>query len=1117
MPTSVPEVPAGALKRVQAVMVALCTAALAGALSLGATAALAASKLTDYAHTPLLVNDGAPADIWTLSQADDGVLWLGTGMGLFRFDGLRFDRYPLREGERLTSSNINGLKLMADGDIWLGFHGGGTARLRDGRATLYGPKQGLPPGKVLRFALTGDGVLWAAASGGLARFVDGRWQAATSGWGLGDEGAYYVFVDSRGILWVCTGRRLMFLRPGAQRFEDTGIRIAEYGIVAEDRSGRIWLSESLYGIRPLPELWATDSRSSRPAEPKGPPPQPSTDTFPTPAFGYAKQMLFARDGSLWLTVSGAGVWRLLHPEAVPTDRPLSPDDPLEKFDRDQGLPANVVVPIIEDREGTVWVGTNNGISSFQKKRLHEVQSLSATSVGGYAVLAHGKGVVAGNLREAFAVDPPTPEVALTGPIPTRTSIASADGALWWRRESELIRRKGSDLRHVPLPPHLSGVLAVAMTPDGEDGLWLSVLDDGIYHATPSGVVKDERLKDLPAPRAMGRGPDGSLWLASEDQVIHRRAGQSTVYGLEQGLAIGRATTVYVSDRRLLIAGESGVALFDGKRFHAITDVQDSAFGNVTGIIESLDGDLWLSGGRGVIQMPSADVASNFAKPSAAMNYRLLDRRDGLPGVALQATAVPTALRDGRGRLWFTTNRGIAWLDPAALPRNERPPHTEVLNIRTGERTYMADDALTLPAGTTSLTLRYTAITLVAADRARFRYRLEGVDRDWHDAGAQREATYANLAPGEYRFQVMAANGDGVWDASGANLRFSIAPTWFQTRGFALACLCSLLLLGWLAYRLRIRAIAKQVRLRLEERHLERERIARELHDTLLQGVQGLVLQFNRVARRVDAPEINDKMERALANAENLIAAARDRVSDLRANHGPLGADLTRIVTELADDKLAVVMQIDGNERALREFVHDELLMIAREALCNAVRHASATTLSVHLRYDERGVTVQVADDGRGLDPAIGHLDGRPGHHGIRGMFERAKRLQGTLRIRAGAQGGTEVEVRVLAQYAYAPTARDPLHRLVRALGRRLKRWAAPWLRRVKRVREARRHDPAQPDPRYRDTQPRDSAFQDSSVGGTTPSGASSRAERRRHAARTEAVKAPQDRAEARRH
>ncbi len=1093
-------------------------AILAMVLSLLALPARAAATITDYAHTPLLVNDGAPADIWTLAQARDGVLWLGTGMGLFRFDGLRFDRYPLREGERLPSSNINALHVTADGDIWLGFYGGGVARLRDGRATLYGPKEGLPPGQVLRFARTGDGTLWAAASGGLARFIDGRWQAVDERWGFADHAADYLFVDRRGILWVCTTRRLMFLRPGAQRFEDAGQPVSEYAVVNEDRQGRMWLSDALGGTRPLPALWDASSTgsmaASSPSAARAPsaasaalPAAPVPASPRLPAFGYSKQMLFARDGSLWLTVAGAGVWRLRAPEAVPALRALSADDPLEKFEREQGLPAAVVVPILEDREGTVWVGTNNGMASFQKKRLHELESLSPISLGGYALLAQGDGVIAANLREALVIDPPRTPTPLDGPVPARTSITTADGAHWWLSANALTRRQGQDVRRLPMPTGLMRNQVVAMTPDGADGLWLSVVDDGIYHATPDGIRRDERLQQLPAPLAMARARDGSLWLASEDQVTHWRDGQTTVYGPEHGLAIGRAATIHVGERRLLIAGESGVALLEGERFRSITDMQDSAFGHVTGIVESLDGDLWLNGGRGVIQMSSADVATNFQQPSAAMNYRLFDRRDGLPGVALQAGAVPTALRDRRGRLWFATNRGVAWLDPTALPRNERPPHTEVLSIRTGERTYLADDALTLPAGTTSLTLRYTAITLVAADRARFRYRLEGVDAGWHDAGAQREATYANLAPGHYRFLVMAANGDGVWDAAGASLRFSIAPTWVQTRSFAVGSVAVVLLLVWLAYRLRTRAIAQQVRLRLEERHRERERIARELHDTLLQGVQGLVLQFNRVARRIEAPEVHEKMERALANAENLITAARDRVSDLRAVHGPLGADLSRSLSELTDGKLVLVLQVEGEERPLRAFVHDELMMIAREVLCNTVRHAEARTMQVLLRYEDRRVVLEMVDDGIGVDPAFISADGRPGHHGIRGMFERAKRLQGSLRIRPGATGGTEVEIRVLAQDAYAPTARPPLRRVLHALGRRLKRLFAPWLRRLTQWRRMGRPTRSSASARGRDSQMRE--FDGTDPGefdAATVTASTTRASRRRHSARQESDK-----------
>lgn len=991
----------------------------------------AASGIQDYAFTPLAVNDGAPADIWTLEQDPNGLLWLGTGMGLFRFDGLRFSPYPVREGQRLPSTNINALKLMPDGDIWLGFYGGGAARLHDGHVQAYNVRDGLPNGRILHFAQTGDGVLWAAAGTGLARFLDGQWRIVGTDWGFQDPAVDYVYTDRRGVLWVCTSRRLLYLLPGEHRFRDPGVPLGRSAVVAEDLDGRLWLSESLQGTRPLPDLTDLNPPNATP---------PAPDPHRTPAFATAKQMLFARDGSVWLTVAGSGVWRLPSASAIPTGHIVSAQDRPQRFEREQGLSSPVVVPVIEDREGTVWVGSNNGLASFQRTRLHDLPDLSGASLRGFVLVPHGDGMLAANAQTAVVADPPEPPREWLGPVPARDALRAADGAVWWMSQGRLWRRDALATREIPMPDALRHGALLAAWPDGGSGVWISVEDQGLYLARPEGVRLDPRLRELKAPQSLTVGPDGALWMANEDEVLRWSDDSLTRWTHQDGLAIGRATAISMTDRRLVVAGENGVAFFDGRRFTTLTQRVDAVYGHVTGIVESLSGDVWLNGGRGVVQVRADDLQAFAERPGTPLNYRLFDRRDGLPGIALQASMVPTALRDRRGRLWFATNRGVAWLDPATVPRNNQPPLTEIHALRSGEQLFRPDAGLVLPAGTRHVTLSYTAITLAAADRARFRYRLEGVDPDWHEAGNVREATYANLGPGTYRFQVMAANGDGVWDTRGAVLEFRIEPTWAQSRSFVVGLVALVLLLGWAAYRMRTRAIARQVRWRMEERLRERERIARELHDTLLQGVQGLVLQFNGVARRVKEPEFNERLERALGNAERLLLAARDRVSDLRSHTGALSEDLATAAAAHSDGRMAVQVDVQGVERALRATVQDELLMISREALSNAMRHAGATHLGLWLHFEPRRMTLRIVDNGRGVPPEFISPDGRPGHHGIKGMFERARRLHGSLRIRNRPEGGSEVEVRVLASEAYAPAARAQRRRRLRAV---LARWTRP--------------------------------------------------------------------------
>ncbi|TXD65053.1 hypothetical protein FUT87_27695, partial [Mitsuaria sp. TWR114] len=245
------------------------------------------------------------------------------------------------------------------------------------------------------------------------------------------------------------------------------------------------------------------------------------------------------------------------------------------------------------------------------------------------------------------------------------------------------------------------------------------------------------------------------------------------------------------------------------------------------------------------------------------------------------SATPTAVRDARGRLWFVTNLGVVWLDPARTPRNSREVGVDVQALMAGGQSYPAAQGQQLPQGTNALTLRYAARVLSKAEQVRYRFRLVGVDADWRDAGTQREATYANLGPGDYRFEVLASNPDGLWSRRPSVLAFRIAPALHEYAAFRWGLALALVGAIWGGYRLRVRALQARLRMRLEVRHRERERIARDLHDTLLQGFQGLLLGLDASVRRVTDQALRHKMERDLTRAEGLLAEGRDRVGQLR--------------------------------------------------------------------------------------------------------------------------------------------------------------------------------------------------------------------------------------------
>lgn len=1003
-----------------------CLALLLALACPAAARAEPARPLSEFAHARWMVDQGAPADIWTLALAPSGTLWLGTGLGLFRFDGVRFERYALRHGQRLTSNNINALHVDAGGDLWIGLYAGGAAHLHEGHVTAYGEAQGLPGGRVLRFARGPDGVLWAAAGDGLAQFDGQRWHRVGAERQFHDAGADYVFVDRRGVLWVAGTRRLYRLALGSQDFHDTGEVVSRSAVLAQDRAGRIWLADGLRGTRPLPDDAGSAALAAPPlADDAGsaPPlrePQRAPDAPPL----RAKQMLFADDGSLWLTEAGVGVRRIRDAAAVPSGRSLTAADGPELFSRDDGLPANVVVPLVQGLDGEVWVGSNQGLSSFRPQRLHRLAALGGSEPAGFTVAAAGEGVLVFSGQRAMRWAPPQPPQALPVDQHFRAAVRDATGTLWLVHADGIWRERDGQRERVWLYAERRNYGVQAFAPDQHGGAWVAAPGAGVIHLGPAGVKREPRLEPQGAlPTAITVASDGVAWFGYDNAVL-RLAGEALqAYTPDAGVHVGRATTLHAGPSgRLYIGGEAGFARFDGQRFLQLTADHEDVFQHVSGVVETTAGDVWLNGGRGLVQLPAAELARAPAGGALRPHYRLLDWRDGLPGIALQATPVPTLVQDARQRLWAATNGGVAWLDPAHAVGSQRAVAVDILGLRAGDRSYRPDAELVLPAGTRSAVIRYAALTLTAADRARFRYRLDGVDADWQDAETRREAAYANLGPGDYRFRVLAANSDGVWSTEEAVLAFRIAPLLWQRPVFAVACAAAALCLLAAAYLLRTRAMAASLRRQLEARHGERERIARELHDTLLQSTQGLILNIQGAVQGLPAADgVRLRVERLLDRADEVAVEARERVMDLRTSvvQGQQLLDsLQALGTALAPEGVAFRVASHGHPRAVDRTVSDQLGCIAQEALRNAFAHARAQRVEVVLSYGFSELVLTVRDDGVGIPDAWAAEGGRPGHWGLAGMRERAQAVGARVHLLRPQQGGTTVEVRVPAGVAY---------------------------------------------------------------------------------------------------
>jgi signal transduction histidine kinase len=494
-----------------------------------------------------------------------------------------------------------------------------------------------------------------------------------------------------------------------------------------------------------------------------------------------------------------------------------------------------------------------------------------------------------------------------------------------------------------------------------------------------------------------------------------------------------------ADGTVWVGTDGGLSRIREGRVTTLSTADGLPCESVDSTIEDATGGIWLYTPCGVVHLPPAVLrgwADAVDRGGVAPQVQpvVFDSRDGAPrAVASSLTMTPHLAIGGDGKIWLAAQDGVALVDPAALPRNALPPPVHIEQLVADRREYGAASGVALPPLVRDLQIDYTALSLVAPEKNAFRVMLEGRDTDWQDVGTRRQAFYTDLGPGAYEFRVIASNNSGVWNETGATLSFSIAPAYYQTQWFRAVVVGVSVGLVWAGYRVRLRQVARQYQRRLDDRVNERTRIARELHDTLLQSFHGLLLRFQTASYLLpDRPsEAKAQLDSAIERAAKAITEGRDAVQDLRGSTAERH-DLAIAIRTLGEELSAhasthppptFTVAVEGPTRALRPLVRDEVYKIAAEALRNAFRHAHATGVEVELRYDDKEFRLRVRDDGDGIDAKVLANQGLEGHYGLRGMTERAALAGGKLAVWSEVGAGTEIELRLPASTVYATADR----------------------------------------------------------------------------------------------
>jgi signal transduction histidine kinase len=512
-----------------------------------------------------------------------------------------------------------------------------------------------------------------------------------------------------------------------------------------------------------------------------------------------------------------------------------------------------------------------------------------------------------------------------------------------------------------------------------------------------------------------------------------------------------AVILFLQVCALWIATEGGLSRLKSGRIATLTVENGLSCDAVHWFREDDTQSVWLYTSCGVVRLARSELdawttaVDQDIKAKPKIRATLFDNADGVRIMVSGNHFNPQVAKSKDGKLWFTTGDGLSLIDPGRLPFNNLQPPVQIEQLVADRKfydaTYAGGGSLRLPPLIRDLQIDYTALSLAAPEKIRFRYRLDGRDNDWQEAGNRRQAFYNDLGPGNYRFRVIASNNNGVWNETGAYVDFTITAAYYQTAWFRIAVVILFLLALGALYQLRLRQVARVVRARMEERLEERERIARDLHDTLLQSVQGLILKFSAVSKQIppDLPARN-LLENTLDHADEVLAEGRDRIRNLRVHSATL-SDLPsafRSVAEETSQGREVVFKtvVEGRVRELHPMVLEESYCIGREAIINALSHSEGQNVEAEIAYDSRQFRLRIRDDGRGIENEILDAGGRSGHWGIQGMHERAQKIGGQLRIWSRPETGTEIELTVPGATAYPRSTQKSNKGLVKPFFRR---------------------------------------------------------------------------------
>lgn len=951
-------------------------------------------NLSQFNRQIWLTENGLPQNtIHQITQGRDGYIWIATEEGLARFDGIRFVVFDKQNTPQFRSNDVRLLLEDRRGDLWIGT-ADGLIQMQGGKFTTFTTQEGLPSNVIDSLYEDHNDVVWIATSAGIVSFKNGVFGPVTPQREFPSDKVQALFEDREGALWIGSPEGLVRSKEGVitRYTKQDGLPNDSVVSITEDKDARLWVG-TLDGLScregnrfvtyttrdGLPNnriiSLAVDREGSVWIGTAGGLSRFANKHF----FGFppgdelANEIILSlfedREGSLWIGTESGGL-------------NLLKDKKFTTYTAKDGLGSDLVKSIYEDRKGSIWIGTNGG-------------GLSLLKDGKFTTYTTADGLSSNVVLALFDDD---------------------NSNLWAGTPDGLNRFHDGKFKTFTSADGLANDFVRSIYADHKGNLWIGTSggltrmrgDHFSAYTTADGLPNDfigTIYEDV----------QGNIWIGTLGGLSEFKDEKFTTYTTRDGLSSSVVISLHEDAEGALWIGTSGGGLNRLKqgKFTAYTTRNGLRDDVVYSILEDHQNNLWLSSNKGIFRVNKKELDDLATGTVRSITPVLYGTADGMITRECSSGGHPAAWRGADGKLWFATIKGVAMIDPERIKLNDQPPPVAIEQIRVDDESIAPAQTIELAPGKSRLDFYYTALSFVAPEKVRFKYKLDGFDNDWVDVGTRRVAYYTNLRPGRYKFRVIASNNDGLWSPTGATFDLYLKPHLYQTYWFYALCTLVLAILVWQLYRFRLKRVESQFAAVLAERN----RIAREIHDNLAQEMLGISVQLEVVARTMPASAelARTHLDRVRMLVRHGIAEARRYVWDLRSqalDKNDLPAALSETARRLtAETAVEAKVEVSGTFRPLSQLLEGNLLRIGQEAINNAVIHAHAQTILVNLKFDARHVQLSVRDDGLGFDyqnPQNG--DGK--HFGLLGMMERAEQIGGTLKIDSRANEGTEVLVDV---------------------------------------------------------------------------------------------------------